>query len=216
MIAISEQTLLEGSWHAVVQAGRLLHSAVLLFDNGDASSALVLARFGREELGRSRLLRVCAGEVSAGQLYTPSEIAAKCDDYVEEYRAANELLERAYDAKRKSQPNDRHEARCDGLSVDLDEAGTSWHRPVDLSIEEARQQITDAANDYSGELDRLSHERPSDSLQPHLRGKEMHAARQQMAPFDVPAACWPNSAVVLPAIPRKQSRVRRLWRAISG
>jgi AbiV family abortive infection protein len=216
MIAISEQTLLEGSWHAVVQAGRLLHSAVLLFDSGDASSALVLAMFGREELGRSRLLRTCAGEVNAGQLYTPSEIAAKCDDHVEEYRAANELLERAYEAKRKRRPDDRHEARCDGLHVDLDEAGTSWHRPIDLSIEEARQQITDAANDYSGELDRLSHEGLFDSLQPHIRGKEMLAARQQMAPFDVPAACWPKFAAVLPTGPRKQSRVRRLWRAISG
>jgi hypothetical protein len=200
MIAISEQTLLEGSWHAVVQAGRLLHSAVLLFDNGDASSAFVLAMFGREELGRSRLLRVCAGEVNAGQLYTPSEIAAKCDDL----------------AKQEASALGPHETRYDGLYVDLDETGTSWRRPADLSIEEARQQITDAANDYSGELDRLSRAGLSDSLQPHIRSKEMQAARQQMAPFDVPAACWPKFGVESPADSRKQSRVRRLWRAISG
>src|ERR1700722_1238991 len=135
MIAISEQTLLEGSWHALVQAGRLLRSAVLLFDSGDASSASVLAMFVREELGRSRLLRICAGEVKAGQLYTPSEIAAKCDDHVARQASA-------YETKRERQPDEGHEALCDGLYVDLDEAGTSWHRPADLSNAEAREQIT--------------------------------------------------------------------------
>jgi AbiV family abortive infection protein len=207
MIAISEQTLLEGSWHALVQAGRLLRSAVLLFDSGDASSALMLAMFVREELGRSRLLRMCAGEVNAGQLYTPCEVAAKCDDHVAKQETS------AFEGKRKRQSDDRHETLADGLYVDLDEAGTSWHCPADLSIEEAREQITDAANDYSGELDRLSREGLFDSLQPHTRGKEMQAARQQRARFDVPAACWPKLDVELRADPRKQSWVRRLWRA---
>jgi AbiV family abortive infection protein len=207
MIAISEQTLLEGSWHALAQAGRLLRSAVLLLDSGDASSALVLAMFVREELGRSRLLRICAGEVNAGQLYTPCEIAAKCDDHVAKQEAS------AYEAKRKRQPDDRHETLCDGLYVDLDEAGTSWQRPADLNIEDARKQITDEANDYSRELDRLSREGLFDSSQPQNRGKEMQAARQQRARFDVPAACWPKHDVVSRADPRKQSWVRRLWRA---
>ena len=63
---VSEQTLLQGSWYALEQAGRLLRSAVALFESGDPSTAVAVAMFGREELGRSRILRVLAQQVKAG------------------------------------------------------------------------------------------------------------------------------------------------------
>ena len=230
---VSEQTLLEGSWHAFAQAGRLLRSAVQLFDAGDASSGLVLAMLGREELGRSRLLRDCSGEVKAGKVFTPSEIKDKCGDHVtkqeasalstvlrpsrdsalgkallalnehphtsREYRDARKLLDTAYEAKTKRQPADRHDARCNSLYVDLDESGSSWNRPIDVSIEMARQQINDACNDYMGEFDRLTQGGLFDHLQPHICGKEMHAARQKMPPFELPLPGWPKFCETSPA-----------------
>jgi hypothetical protein len=54
---VTAQTLWEGSWLALEQAGRLLRSASILWDSGDPSTAVAIAMLGREELGRSRLLR---------------------------------------------------------------------------------------------------------------------------------------------------------------
>ena len=39
---VSEQTLLEGSWWALAQAGRLLQSATTLYDLGDFGTALAV------------------------------------------------------------------------------------------------------------------------------------------------------------------------------
>src|SRR5438552_1953185 len=55
MRMVSEKVLLEGSWYALEQAGRLLRASVVLFDSGDPGSALALAMFAREEFGRSRI-----------------------------------------------------------------------------------------------------------------------------------------------------------------
>jgi AbiV family abortive infection protein len=85
---ITEQTLLEGSWWALEQAGRLLGSATMLFESGDFSTALAVAMFGREELGRSHLLRDCAGEVRAGKLLQPDEIKSRCQDHVKKQEAS--------------------------------------------------------------------------------------------------------------------------------
>ncbi len=40
---VSESLLLEGSWYALEQAGRLLRAAVGVFDDGDPATGLVLA-----------------------------------------------------------------------------------------------------------------------------------------------------------------------------
>jgi AbiV family abortive infection protein len=85
---IDEQTLLEGAWFALEQAGRLLGSATILFESGDCSTALAVAMFGREELGRSRLLRDCAREVCNGKLLTPDKIKRRCSDHVEKQKPA--------------------------------------------------------------------------------------------------------------------------------
>jgi len=54
---VSPQFLLEGTWYALEQAGHLLHGAVLLYNSGQYSSTVVLAALGREELGKSVILR---------------------------------------------------------------------------------------------------------------------------------------------------------------
>lgn len=84
---VSEAVLLEGSWYALEQAGRLLHAAVGVYDRGDPGTALALAMFGREELGRSRILRTLADKVAAGASFSTAEVTKRCDDHVQKQRA---------------------------------------------------------------------------------------------------------------------------------
>lgn len=227
---VTEQTLLEGSWYALEQAGRLLRSATSIFESGDFSTALAVAMFGREELGRSRLLRECSREVHDGKPLQAHEITKRCEDHVRkqaasafgttlrppansqlgmalhavsayqpgsaEWNKANDVINSAVEAARKRQPHDRHEARCDGLYVDLNDLGTGWLRPIDISKEEARTHISDALNDYAQEVDRLSNEGLHPTLEqhaPHVRASAMAAARAAMSQsVEIPRLVWPT------------------------
>lgn len=83
---VSEATLLEGSWSALEQAGRLLHAAVGVYDRCDPGTALALAMFGREEVGRSRILRTLAQEVETGATFNAAEVTKRCEDHVRKQR----------------------------------------------------------------------------------------------------------------------------------
>ena len=85
---VSEQTLLQGSWYALEQTGRLLRSAVVLFESGDPSTAVAVAMFGREELGRSRILRVLAQQVKAGKKLSAAAVKKWCEEHVTKQVAA--------------------------------------------------------------------------------------------------------------------------------
>jgi AbiV family abortive infection protein len=84
---VSESLLLEGSWYALEQAGRLLRAAVGLFDDGDPATGLVLAMLGREEIGRSRILRRLADEAAAGVCFEAADVTKQCEDHVTKQRA---------------------------------------------------------------------------------------------------------------------------------
>ena len=86
---VSAEALYEGSWYALQQAGRLLQSASVVFDSGDPPTALAIAMFGREELGRSRLLRQCALQVDGGKHLTAAQVQKRCDDHVDKQEASN-------------------------------------------------------------------------------------------------------------------------------
>ena len=105
---VSERTLIEGVWFAVEQAGKLLTSAVALCDAGDCASALALAMFGREELGRSRLLMAAAADVRGGKALTRSNIAERCRPHEGKHAAGAlsivmrpKIGDAAYDALQK-------------------------------------------------------------------------------------------------------------------
>ena len=83
---VSEAVLLEGSWYALEQAGRLLHAAVGVYDRCDSGTALALAMFGREEVGRSRILRTLADEVATGSTFNTAEVIKRCEDHVMKQR----------------------------------------------------------------------------------------------------------------------------------
>jgi AbiV family abortive infection protein len=217
---ISEDTLLRGSWYSLEQAGRLLRSSVSLFDGGDPSTAVVLAMFGREELGRSQILRDLAAKVKAGEKLTAKQISKSCENHIakqeaaalsttlrvhpntqlsaamqtrmhaglhsEAGRNASAEIGKAIKAKRKRDPMSRHDARVQGLYVDLDDSGTSWIRPASLSAQAVSDQIVDAVGDYASELDRLR----NDVIEQDF--PEMAAARARMNPLPVlPVPSWP-------------------------
>jgi AbiV family abortive infection protein len=85
---VSEIVLLQGSWYALEQAGRLLRASVVVFNANDPATALALAMFGREELGRSRILQDIAAEIATGRSFSPKDVANRCDDHVQKQRAA--------------------------------------------------------------------------------------------------------------------------------
>jgi AbiV family abortive infection protein len=80
---VSAETLLQGAWYAIEQSGRLLTSATLVYDHGDKSTAVVLSMFGREELGRSIILRELAKRVTAGEHLSPEAVRGACEKHVE-------------------------------------------------------------------------------------------------------------------------------------
>jgi AbiV family abortive infection protein len=55
--SVSPQYLLEGAAYALEQCGLLLRDANLLYRSGSYASAVALAAFAREELGRWKILR---------------------------------------------------------------------------------------------------------------------------------------------------------------
>lgn len=79
---VTASTLREGSWYALEQAGRLLHAAVDIYDRGDLATALGLAMFGREEIGRSRILWMMAEEVEGGRSFSVTEVNQRCENHV--------------------------------------------------------------------------------------------------------------------------------------
>jgi AbiV family abortive infection protein len=78
---VSEAVLREGSWYALEQAGRLLHAADDISKCGDLATAVALAMFGREEIGRWRILQTMAEEVAGGMSFSVRDVKKRCNDH---------------------------------------------------------------------------------------------------------------------------------------
>lgn len=76
------QFFLEGSYYALVQCGRLLNSAVILYKADEHATAVGLAALAREELGRSWYLRDQRKNVVQGKKFSVEEISEACKDHV--------------------------------------------------------------------------------------------------------------------------------------
>jgi AbiV family abortive infection protein len=76
--SVTPQYLLEGAVYALEQCGLLLRDANLLYANGSYASAVALALFAQEELGRWRILLDLRKKVLAGEHLTIKEIHARC------------------------------------------------------------------------------------------------------------------------------------------
>jgi AbiV family abortive infection protein len=85
---VTAQYLLEGAFYAMEQCGLLLQHALILYENRAYSSAVALAAFAREEMGRARILFELRKNVQNCQTVSIEDIKDKCKDHVEKQEYA--------------------------------------------------------------------------------------------------------------------------------
>jgi AbiV family abortive infection protein len=73
-----------------------------------------------------------------------------------EYQQAEKVIQTALKSLAKRAPDDRHAARIRALYVDLQDSGSDWSRPSEVSRDDAKKLLSDAANDYAGQRNRLN------------------------------------------------------------
>lgn len=150
---VTADTLRQGAWYALEQAGDLFDAAVSSFDSEHVSAAMGLAILGREELGRYKILRRLADEVAKGRVVAAEDVRTESEAWTE----ANKIIEEATDteAMMKSAPFDHHRLRTTSFHVDIHPDGASWRRPRKIAAQKARDEITSAVGDYAVQRDRL-------------------------------------------------------------
>jgi len=67
-VEVTAQFLFEGAVYALQHSGTLLRDAVNLYEQGAYPSAIVLALFGREELGKFVILRDYYENMASGDM----------------------------------------------------------------------------------------------------------------------------------------------------
>jgi AbiV family abortive infection protein len=86
---LTQDTLLEGAWYALEQCGLLLRNAATLYSVGARSSAVALAMFAREELGRHMILiKMWKDAATSGVPPTVEAVQQACDDHQAKQRLA--------------------------------------------------------------------------------------------------------------------------------
>ncbi len=86
---LGEDNLLEGAFHALSHAGALIRDAVLLLGAGRFSSALVLAVFALEEVGRHRIYLQESARLPSGGTVKLTDLEAKTHPHVEKIRRSD-------------------------------------------------------------------------------------------------------------------------------
>jgi AbiV family abortive infection protein len=184
--SVTPEYLLKGAAYALEQCGLLLRDANSLYSCGSYASAVAVALFAREELGRYRILLDLRTQVLGGGHLTIEKIQKRCRDHVTKQEAGmlsfvmrvdtdtalGGLLGTYLNAKqgteewksareqleqaRQSIPVERHKQRMSALYVDA-EASDRWNRPTrEISQLSAHAYLQDAANDYSAQYDRYT------------------------------------------------------------
>jgi AbiV family abortive infection protein len=86
-MSVTPQYILQGAAYALEQCGLLLRDANLLYRNGAYANAVVLAAFGREELGRYLILLEFWRKACTGGTFTREQLQEACDNHVAKQRA---------------------------------------------------------------------------------------------------------------------------------
>ncbi len=84
---VTDDFLLQGAVYALEQSGILLRDAVRLYNAGSYATAVVLAAFGWEELGREKILLSLRARVLQGETVTIDLIKAECVEHADKQRA---------------------------------------------------------------------------------------------------------------------------------
>jgi AbiV family abortive infection protein len=183
--SVTPEYLLEGAAYALEQCGLLLQDANLLYRGGSYSSAVAVALFAREELGRYRILLDLRKQVLGGDHLTIEEIQTRCRHHVRKQKAGMlsfvvrvdtdtrlggllgtyltvkqgseewKTAREQLEQARQSIPVERHKQRMSALYVDA-VASDLWSRPREISQITAHAHLQEVANDYSGQYDRYT------------------------------------------------------------
>jgi AbiV family abortive infection protein len=84
---LTVQSLLHGAVYSLEQCGLLLGDAKLLYENGSYATALAVAAFAREDLGRWKILLELRERVLAGESLAVEDVKTACDDHVRKQEA---------------------------------------------------------------------------------------------------------------------------------
>jgi AbiV family abortive infection protein len=168
--------LLKGAWLARVQCGVLLRDAVTLNEAGGYPSAVTLALFAHEELGKSSMLLDLwmQAEKTGAPSDSKAVICGLRDHEEKQWRGmltppsdpdTDALMEavmnppdppipdwetawdRLYETV-KATPLNRHRQRMRSLFVDWDRKAGRWQTPSDVSASIAHHYLSDAIHDY--------------------------------------------------------------------
>lgn len=210
---LTHDDLLHGGVYAVEQAGLLLHDAISFYRDRRYSSAVALAVFCREELGRAQILFELRREALKSGPMNANRVITKCRDHIgklQRGKAATMFTWGPEQANRfkglMANPQGEEYKKARAL---VDQAvkekrkrepqvahmarlrslfvepneGGDWNRPKQLTEAECRQFLADVANDYALGRDQLQNN-------PDLE-LERAIAEWKERP-DPPRPVWPN------------------------
>jgi AbiV family abortive infection protein len=94
--SVTALSLLHGAVYSLEQCGLLLRDARILYDRSSYSTALAVAAFAREELGRWKILLKLRTQVVTGKHFSVKDVETECNDHVSKQRAGmTSLTQRA-------------------------------------------------------------------------------------------------------------------------
>ena len=85
-----------------------------------------------------------------------------------EYLAAEKVNQTGLRAMAKHAPEARHSSRMRALYVDLEDSGSAWNRPSEVSQNECKRLLNDAVNDYAGQMHRMNPDSLREMEEPKL------------------------------------------------
>jgi AbiV family abortive infection protein len=187
---VTPEYLLKGAAYALEQCGLLLQDANLLYRNGSYASAVALAAFAREELGRWRILLGLRKQVLNGDPITIKDIKGQCDKHVRKQEKGmlsvfvtthkdtalfKQLPGKPRSEEWKAALNEQvkklHKQRAKRLPNDRHEQRMSalyvgalasgWNRPKEISQASALECFWEAVQDYSSGYDHYTNNNPT-------------------------------------------------------
>jgi len=148
--SVTPEYLLKGAAYALEQCGLLLRDANVLYRNGSYASAVALAAFAKEELGRWTILRKLRTDVLGGKRLTIKDIQDACGDHESKQRAG--ALSISMKAER-------------GTGLDkLIRTQVGGAKPGSKEWKEARQQLEDLRRRKAKRISSERHEQRKSAL----------------------------------------------------
>jgi AbiV family abortive infection protein len=182
--------LLDGALYAIEHAGNLLHDAVALYEQGRYASAVVLAVYCREELGRFEILLEIWKQTADTGGPTVKAVREKCEDHITKLKRGQMVVTTRLGADqgrkllelRKTPTSKEYleyrslidatikqKARRDPVTVHKRRIRAlyvdpddegGWIRPREESPSDTRELLDEIAGDYALSLDRLDLDDP--------------------------------------------------------